>query len=462
MIKSILETNKRSKVHQDGNISPSTQQQQNQQQPDQQQQQQQPQQPQAGPSSTQSSDENSEDSITRSQSPDNPGPRNMPFSNKTVLYSNDLFDIYVERVEFKRQKMFRIEDFLFLMKVDIKKNGTSMPTLKSSIEIIEKAVVEVINNIKPLYDPQETCLLYMTITQTGMIAPIRSEGIDIQRSATPSIVRHVMNIFYRYCNSNDTLRLNDGFRIYFKTFCHAHVHSKQSRRKTFLRTTLGSKENVTHEIQVSGCLYFDELVEKEFATFCLLISCIVLDSFNRLKSTKSTDFFTYKELWTRKKKSETSCENAIFKLKRALKKLITALSLSLVGPYPLETIEKLSNYFQSQIHVIKNTQEIRSSIMSWPNVFDGSKPQIFLLQTSPSHVIPIFNLKLFFNKNRQICMLCKETVKSFYSHVCLIKTLQCSCCLFPFATSEDMFVQTNLPFKYCYRQLQKTNESFYW
>lgn len=56
-----------------------------------------------------------------------------------------------------------------------------MPTLKSSIEIIEKAVVEVINNIKPLYDPQETCLLYMTITQTGMIAPIRSEGIDIQR-----------------------------------------------------------------------------------------------------------------------------------------------------------------------------------------------------------------------------------------------------------------------------------------
>lgn len=121
MIKSILETNKRSKVHQDGNISPSTQQQQNQQQPDQQQQQQQPQQPQAGPSSTQSSDENSEDSITRSQSPDNPGPRNMPFSNKTVLYSNDLFDIYVERVEFKRQKMFRIEDFLFLMKVDIKK-----------------------------------------------------------------------------------------------------------------------------------------------------------------------------------------------------------------------------------------------------------------------------------------------------------------------------------------------------
>jgi len=163
------------------------------------------------------------------------------------------------------------------MKVDVKKASVNMPTLKSSIEIIENAIVKIIETLKPLYDPKETCLLFMTITQTGMIAPIRSEGIDIQNSSSPSIVRHIMNIFYRFCNSNDTLRLNDGFRIYFKTFCHSHVQSKTSRRKTFLRTTLGIKETSNQSgsdlIRIKGCIYFNPIVETKFKGFCLLMSC---------------------------------------------------------------------------------------------------------------------------------------------------------------------------------------------
>lgn len=81
---------------------------------------------------------------------------------------------------------------------------------------------------------------------------LRSGGFNLQMSETSSILSFVMNMFNRFINSNEELKLDQGFQVFFKIFSYNHLNWPKSRRKPMQRT-LGCQEE-TQKMKISGCI----------------------------------------------------------------------------------------------------------------------------------------------------------------------------------------------------------------
>ena len=116
-------------------------------------------------------------------------------------------------------------------------------------------------------------------------------------------------------------------------------------------------------------------------------------------------------------------------LQLEIKKLVQTLHLEQDGPYDISaTMPLLCDYFSSQIHLIKSTQEEIATLQSFPAPeWNNEQLQIFLLETEPGHVVPIINLKQYSNQNNQLCLICKKTFQRYYRHFCSFKKESCWC-----------------------------------
>lgn len=294
-----------------------------------------------------------------------------------------------------------------------------------------------------------------------MLNALRSGGFNLQMSETSSILSFVMNIFNRFINSNEELKLDQGFQVFFKVFSYNHLHWPKSRRnQNQNQRTLGCQQD-NSEVKIAGCVTIasgfpgDDLA---FQNKCLLSATIVCFFANLFFANNkcNENFETLIPLWTKQSSKKKKIIAGKF-LQTEIFKLIDKLQLPIDGPYNISTtIPKLCDHFNSQIHVIKSTQEMMVNIESFPTPeWKNDTLQIFLFQTEPGHVVPVINLKKYVNQNHQLCLLCKKTFSRNYRHVCTVKQKSCFLCKSYFAT-ETTIVQANLPFAYCFSKLDPT------
>jgi len=57
-----------------------------------------------------------------------------------------------------------------------------LPLLKSIIEILENSIIKILNELKPMYNENETNLVFITILQNNMVSPMRTGGFDLQKA----------------------------------------------------------------------------------------------------------------------------------------------------------------------------------------------------------------------------------------------------------------------------------------
>jgi len=290
----------------------------------------------------------------------------------------------------------------------------------------------MLNELKKHYNPKETNIVYLTIHQPGMVNALNSGGFSLQGEDTNNILSFVMNLFNRFVNSNEEVHLSQGFQTYFKVLSYSHFLWPKNRRKTGPGTTktYGCKTK-NFDLKLSGCVEMCDGFpgnELAFLNKCLLTS-VVLAHF-------SNEYFRTKEL--AKYSEESEIDDTFEKLKplflkhfsRIKQKLISAgklmlkkitqiqadLGLPESGPYDAHVVlPKLCQYFNCQIHVLKNNQETQTLIDSYPDpVWKNNLQQIYLFPTDIHHVVPIISIKRFFYQNRQFCPVCKTTFRPPY------------------------------------------------
>ena len=73
-----------------------------------------------------------------------------------------------------------------------------------------------------------------------MTNALRSGGFNLQMNEAGSILSFVMNMLNRFINSNEEVKLDQGFQVFFKIFSYNHMNWSKSRRNKTART-LGCK-----------------------------------------------------------------------------------------------------------------------------------------------------------------------------------------------------------------------------
>lgn len=361
------------------------------------------------------------------------------YESPTLLYENDKFKILVEKQSFKRQLKFRLEDHLYLLKVETKAPAKDLPLLKDMLEILDKTLNKILEEMKNAYKSDETNVVYITIKQDKMVSAIRSQGVEL-KSPSQAITKHVLSAFHIFAQSADTLRLDRSFNIYFKILSHDNVMAGSRRRKRHLATRLGDSNETYY---LDGCLQVKASVQNMFPNFCLLISCILLFA----KHFNSKLYQSLQPLWVLSKKTITGATQI---LSNEIDQLKHYLNLHGTGPYERNLLLPISQYFNVQFHVIFNTQNQRGSYESYPATLDLSKQQLFLFQATPTHIIPIDSLKTFFIKSRKrLCLFCKGSFSYFYTHVCKKKEHQCEMCFAHFRPQAFLESNEYLPMFFC-------------
>lgn len=88
------------------------------------------------------------------------------FSKKDIIFENNELIVYVTRQMFKRQKRFRLEDHLYVLRFQVK---TSKPPLISSLlDLLKKSFLHMTNCLKAQYDAAHKNLIYLSIFQRPM------------------------------------------------------------------------------------------------------------------------------------------------------------------------------------------------------------------------------------------------------------------------------------------------------
>ena len=374
-------------------------------------------------------------------------------------------------------QIFRLEDHHFVLTCRLK-NDKKPPLLSSIRDILESVLSDILTDLQKQYNPEETNLVYLTIHQPGMVNALNSGAFSLQSEDTKSILHFAMNLFNRFVNSNEEVKLNQGFRVYFKVLSYNHYLHPKNRRKTGPHTrTLGCK---TDDFDISGCveipLGFDGNTEA-FKNKCLLTSVIL--------SYYCNEFFRTTHIVEEAKKKGIECDIQIdsthmklnplystvkktshLKKKQAgelllekVEKVQSDLGLSEEGPYVAEKVlPVLAHYFNSQIHILQSNQERETFISSFPTQsWNSELPQIFLYPKSEHHVVPILNYKKFVLKNRQFCPICKITFRGYYRHFCRFYEKSCFLCKCYLGTEKTVLLP-NLPFKFCFSKLKRPDD----
>lgn len=288
-------------------------------------------------------------------------------------------------------------------------------------------------------------VIYMTIHQKNFDGAINSSAVELQSSNTQKMVDYVFGLFNHFINSNSTIRLDESFKVYFLVLSMENVNSTNHKRKKAIVVGALDGNAVRNQGTIEVCAGYPKN-PIAFVNKCLLTSVLLGFFLNESQKTENKIFESLLYLcekvqmlprWIRiknPKKKFTSPQDGMknkagLLLENELKKLIESCEIEPCGPYDIYTIlPKLSEYFKSQIHVIQNLQGENASMISVPDQFDCSLPQIFLDATIPDHVCMISNTVAYCRQfNKSPCMFCKKTGTLYRIHDCATRKICKKC-----------------------------------
>ena len=336
-----------------------------------------------------------------------------------------------------RQKKFLLDDHQFIVKVESLSNKA--PLLSSILDVLEKSLEFMLDNLRLYYKPEDKNLVYLTLHQSEMDSAMNSGAFEISTTSNAVILSHVLGMFNRFIRSNASLRLEKDFSVYFRVLSAAHVNDASNRRGAIIREKFNKKQNYkfgcseeSSVIKRKGCLevpigYTQN--PQAFKDECLLTH-IVLGYYCFAEKFKivTENNITFKQLTKINSKNKNVQNKAGNLLQSLILQIKTKFNLSLHGPYTFNDLAPiLSKHYNCQIHLINGIEQTQVGLLSEPETFDDSKHQIYLLSTLSNHVILISNLKTFFSHNRKVCLECKKSFSKNHFHVCKARTMCHNC-----------------------------------
>ena len=336
-----------------------------------------------------------------------------------------------------RQKKFLLDDHQFIVKVESLSNKA--PLLSSILDVLEKSLEFMLDNLRLYYKPEDKNLVYLTLHQSEMDSAMNSGAFEISTTSNAVILSHVLGMFNRFIRSNASLRLEKDFSVYFRVLSAAHVNDASNRRGAIIREKFNKKQNYkfgcseeSSVIKRKGCLEVPigySQNPRAFKDECLLTH-IVLGYYCFAEKFKivTENNITFKQLTKINSKNKNVQNKAGNLLQSLILQIKTKFNLSLHGPYTFNDLAPiLSKHYNCQIHLINGIEQTQVGLLSEPETFDDSKHQIYLLSTLSNHVILISNLKTFFSHNRKVCLECKKSFSKNHFHVCKARTMCHNC-----------------------------------
>lgn len=88
-----------------------------------------------------------------------------------IVYENDVFKLIVEKANFKRQKIFRLQDHLFKFKVVEKPAAitNSHALLSDLFDFLHAALTHALESIKTFYNKEDHNVAFLTLHQEPMV-----------------------------------------------------------------------------------------------------------------------------------------------------------------------------------------------------------------------------------------------------------------------------------------------------
>ena len=365
------------------------------------------------------------------------------FTTKTIpdeptpIFIGDSLKIFVQKVGFMRQKKFILEDHQFIVKVE--SLNDKPPLLSSILSVLETSLEQMLDNLRTFYKAEDQNLVYITIHQSEMDSAMNSSAFEISTTSNDIILSHVLGMFNRFIRSNASLRLEKDFSVYFRVLSKAHVNDPSNRRGAIVREKFCKNKkhkfgcaSETGSCKRAGCFEIPIGYAQKpnaFKDKCLLAHIILgYYCYCEIHKLPTENNITFKELMKINNKNKNVQNRAGNLLESIIFEFTTKFNLSPNGPYCFnDLVPLLANHYNCQIHLINGIEQRDVNILSYPEIFDSSLHQIYLLETLSNHVILISNLKTFFNQNKKICFECKKCFSRNHFHNCQSKEMCHNC-----------------------------------
>ena len=290
------------------------------------------------------------------------------------------------------------------------------------------------------------------------------------------MVERILSMLTQFLISNQSLQINESFKIYIKILSINHMQSREKRQhlkrtKTFYQNRkkkhYGGKSDQMKKRKYNFYWALDipesflaEPSQNVFKNKCLLV-CTVLGLLQH-------DFFE------KKKKLFSQIENGIKStninrqtkagalILEQINNIIAQTNLPDVGPYEIETTcNVLSNVFKCQF-IIFNTLKNNSKLLyMYPKTYDDALKPIYMYQpnSEKNHLIFIRKLSTFYGANFRICFACRKIFNARTSrapwHICPLKQ-SCFACR-RFYSTKNTYLNDNLKNNFCDKNLTAEN-----
>ena len=397
---------------------------------------------------------------------------NLEFSNFTQnpttpieIFENDQIKIFIEKKLHQRHKRFRLQDFLYNVKIEVKEN-VKTPLLKDLLDTLEQALTFILDQIRSFFNAEDHNLVYVDLFQSPMINALNSGGYLLSDPSN-EIIERILGILNQFLisDNNINLEINDTFKIFINVFSVEHAnYTRQNlknpqpnrRKKHYGVKKAATDFKMTWAIDPPETPFF-------FKNKCFLL-CIILGLLQNgyYKSNRTDTRYIRAQGINYDSRKKQNIAVKILTLE--LQKLIENLSLSPDGPYDfIETGTKISEFYQCQIFVFTGMESSSKLKYVIPQSINDELIPIYLYEpfADKNHIIYIKNLQSYFKFNRKICFDCLKVFKNYrHNHRCN-RRLTCFACRRKFARINtyihektiinfcDSKIKTNAKVMYC-------------
>ena len=336
------------------------------------------------------------------------------------------------------------------MKIKVNDKDRSQPLLRDILIFLEKAFEYVLENLKPFYNHLDKQIAYLVLYQEPMINGLNTGGFELHNKDDAKLmVERVLKMLYQYLISNQTLKLDETFKVYLKILSVDHLRYKEAnsnkrkhpkRNKNYYATKkkhFGTNNNenskkMTYFWSIDVPDSFNkEPISNVFKNKCLLVTCILGLLQNNYFYSNRVDkrFLKAQQILSKSSKLKNEAGKIIYD---ELLKLFKKTNLKTSGPYQLEDTAKcLSQTYNCQIIVFSGMSNSQKLFFMYPPSYDDSMIPIYLYQPpeNDSHFIYIRHLNSYFRANGKICLACGKRFSNMtqIKHLCP-KLKVCFCC----------------------------------
>jgi hypothetical protein len=294
-----------------------------------------------------------------------------------------------------------------------------------------------------------------------MINALNTGGFVLHDNINEMIER-ILKMLQQFLISNNSLRLNNTFKVYVKVLSIDHIKYKKGRKKKpNPRKKYGGSNSQEQKKTPFWLLDIPNgfgLKPNVFKNKCLVLATILAHLQNLFyKNNRKDRRFVYVQ--NINSKFEAKKLQACKILLNEFETLIANTKIPNEGPYELETTAKqLCEYFKCQIFIFDAIDNSNKLSFMYPDVYDDSLEPIYLFQplNEPNHLIFIRHLNSYFKANLKICFYCKKSFRSYrYRHFC-VKMKGCFACHRPFSKQSTYLNEKNI-LNFCNKNLSSEN-----